>query len=170
MKHTIFASVFCFSFLPQFENQPIYIPLDVRQVVKNQITKQYKAKFPKRSLEFDELSCPHKGTYSFKNESITLSGADSYWQGTLELPIGSILDGNSIDFPSFETEKNLYTDFAPGGKPANNLKFSSKWVWIGAVLSGIVAGTIIHSQTNNHGAPSPADSASGTQGKGRSLQ
>jgi len=145
--------IMCLSFLPKIAIDPVHIPLEVRKILKNRIEMQYEKQFANRDVQFDDTKCTDQGTYEFKNQSIVLTAAHEFWQGSQEFNLNNILDGVKLDFPTYEsTQSTAKTPSYRSQESVASLdsdylsqkKRSNKWIWMGsAVAASLITGFIL---------------------------
>jgi hypothetical protein len=161
MKNT--ALFMCLSFMPKLAIDPIFVPMEVRKIIKNRIEAQYKSQFPNRDLRFDDSSCSDTGSYEFRNQSLTLIASHEFWQGSQEYQLNNILDGIKLEFPTYEsnpveknnTKKMSQTTLSLNQEYEQDRKSHNKWYWIGGVALTAIAGGLFMKMQNSEGSLSP---------------
>ena len=120
-------------------------PVNVQNIIHSRIKQQWSQHRADVSIEFNESTCPNKGSFQYTDNMIKLQNDNHIWQGRLSIAVEDILAGRKL---SFHQVASMGSESFPVAKKKNS-KWK-KWIPWGIALLGIGSSAWLIHDKNQH--------------------
>lgn len=148
------SSLLCIAFFA-LNTAKTSVPQSVQKIAKERLQNQFQNTHEGFEVHFDDAHCQQRGTYEFKNDSLSLNSEESpLWTERREYALSDLIEGRKLDFPiASEPKANPLLKYRSGSElslaPTARIALGALIGGIGGAVGGSLFSPNLASRSTN---------------------